>query len=153
MGRAAEGLRLPSPAALVSIGFVCDIQWHRAVALDIQSYVCMHTLCCLDAIEVMWLYVCIKFVVIPSVIKPVPPSKSICRELYSSYTFGDEKAWVQIKCIISSCHRTGAIGYFLSHFIRLQDTGVMDTFFPCFHVTLQCNKSHFLLGPLGATII
>lgn len=81
MGREAEGFRLLSPASLVSVAFVCDIQWHRAVALDIQSYVYMHTLCCLDAIELMWLYVCIKFVLTPSMIKLVSPSKSLHREI------------------------------------------------------------------------
>jgi len=85
MGIEAEGFRLLSPAILVSVALVCDIQRHRAVALDIQSYACVHTLCCLDAIDVMCLYISMKFIVIPSVIKPVSPSKSLFRELLLLY--------------------------------------------------------------------
>lgn len=42
----------------------------------------MCILCCLGAVELMWLYVCIKFSIIQHVIKPVSPSKrSLLREM------------------------------------------------------------------------
>lgn len=82
--RALEGFRLLSAASLVSTAFLCDSQWHPDT-LDIWSYGCMCTLCCLSAVELMWLYVCIKFSIIQCEIKPLPPSKSLLREMYFLY--------------------------------------------------------------------
>lgn len=78
--RVAEGFRLLPAATLVSTAFLWDSQWHPAT-LDIWSYGCMCTLCCLGAVELMWLYVCIEFGITQRVIKPVSPSKSLLREM------------------------------------------------------------------------
>lgn len=82
--REVEGFRLLSAATFVSTAFLCDSQWHPDT-LDIWSYGCMCILCCLGAVELMWLYVCITFSSIQCVIKPVSPSKSLLREMYFLY--------------------------------------------------------------------
>lgn len=84
VGWAVEGFRLLSAATLVSTAFLCDSQWH-ANTLDIWSYGCMCTLCCLGAVKLICLYVCIKFSIIQHVVKPVSPSKSLLREMYFLY--------------------------------------------------------------------
>lgn len=144
--RAAEGFWLLSAATLVSTAFLCDSQWHPDI-LDIWSYGCMCTLCCLGAVELMWLCVCIKFGIIRRVIRPISILPKASSEKCSSYTCHEEKTWVQIKCIFSGCHRTRAFRLFLNSFI---DDKILGTGFALY--LLSCNTPVHL-WPLSATII